>query len=215
MNNKLFTKCSRLSPDIAHVAEVGVYLPHTSNVLGWIEKGIRTSLFEADPQTAEKCREAFADHKEVSVNNLAIADYTGQLTLYRVGASTFADNVQSSPAIANDGYMPEKKDSFVVECTTFDVVDDGTIDVLSIDIEGGEWNVIRFLRSRPLVISVEFGYKSYVNPNAGNILRWMYKEGYEPWYADGSDVVFAKKNLVRSTLWERWSLRTKNLTAIS
>lgn len=183
-----------------------MYLPHTSNVLGWIERGVRTSLFEADPQTAEKCREVFGHRDNVGINNVAITDYTGQLTLYRVGASTFAQGVESSPALSNDGYVPNEADSFVAPCTTFDLVDDGTIDVLSIDIEGGEWNVLKFMRSRPTVISVELGYKRYQNPNKQTILDWMSTEGYEQWYAEGSDVVFVQRNTIKKTLRERWSL---------
>ncbi|NQW30481.1 MAG: FkbM family methyltransferase [Ignavibacteria bacterium] len=203
MNETLFKKCSKRILGVKHVAEVGVYLPETSNVLGWINSGFRTTLVEADPITAEQCRKVFHN---VAIHNVAVSNYTGQLKLYRVGASTFAEGLASSPALANDKYTPDDADSFTVPCVTFDAIDDGSIDVLSIDIEGGEWNVLQYMVSRPLVISVEMGYKKYRNPNAREITNWMKREGYGAWYAEGSDVVFAKKSAVLPNLIEKWSL---------
>ena len=59
MNNRLFENCARLGLDIQHAAEVGVYLPAASNILAFIEQGIRTTLVEADPITVSELRRYF------------------------------------------------------------------------------------------------------------------------------------------------------------
>lgn len=176
---------------VRHVCEVGVYLPETSNVLNWIHDGVRTTLVECDPLIVTKLRSEFPV-PNVVIHDVAVSHEVGELTLYRTGASTFGANVASSPATVNDGYQPRQEDSFTVKAVTFDMIDDGTIDVLSIDIEGGEWNVLRFLVSRPLVICVETHGKRYENPHLTDIRGWMRVQGYAPWYVDDSDTAFRR-----------------------
>ncbi len=78
-----------------------------------------------------------------------------------------------SPAQVNDDYQIRKEDRFQVGCVRFDEIDDGSIDLLSVDTEGSEWYVLKYLKSRPLVISVETHGKSYLNPFFGEISAWM------------------------------------------
>ena len=92
----------------------------------------------------------------------------------------------------NDGYVIAAGRSFTVPAVTFDTIDDGTIDVLAIDIEGGEWFVLRHLVSRPAIISVETHGKRYVNPYRAEIDAWMRAEGYGAWYRDDSDTVYRR-----------------------
>ncbi|CAN5413590.1 hypothetical protein BH10BAC6_BH10BAC6_16650 [soil metagenome] len=175
-----------------HVCEVGVYVPDTSNVLGFIRDGVRTTLVEADPQIVEQCQAKFIGMDHVSIHGVAVSDAAGALRLYRVGASTFAEGLPDAPALSNDSYTPNDSDSFTVDAVRFSAIDDGTIDVLSIDVEGGEWYVIRHMVSRPLVISIETGVKHYTNPFMTEISRWMSDHGYRPWYRDGSDTVYTR-----------------------
>jgi hypothetical protein len=98
-----------------------------------------------------------------------------------------------SPAQINDDYQIRKEDTFTVECRTFDELDDGTIDLLSVDTEGSEWYVVKKLVSRPVVISVETHGKSYLNPYYGEIRCWMAANGYERWWLNKTDTVYYKK----------------------
>ena len=124
----------------------------------------------------------------------AIHEKSGTLEFYRAAASTFAHDLPSSPALANDNFNRETADTFTVESRRFDEVDDGTIDLLSIDTEGCEWYVLKFMASRPKIISVETGTKRYVNPFLSEIRQWMILNEYCVWYRHRSDTVFALKS---------------------
>lgn len=188
----LFSKVQSAGLPVTHACEVGVYLPEQSNVLGWIESGVRTTLVECDPGIATALRTRFGSMPHVRLEEVAVADEPGVLTMYRAGASTFGSNVPKSPALINDGFEIAPEKTFEVPAVTFDTIDDGTIDLLSIDIEGGEWFVLRHLTSRPTVISLETHGKRYVNPYLAEIQAWLRAEGYGPWYRDRSDTVYRK-----------------------
>jgi FkbM family methyltransferase len=192
MLTQLFETVDSAGIRVNHACEVGVYLPDVSNVRGWIAAGVRTTLVECDPVIVRQLQERFGALPNVRIEAVAVADAAGRLTLFRAGASTFGSNVLQSPAIVNDGYRKEASTTFEVAAVTFDAIDDGTIDLLSIDIEGGEWFVLRHMRSRPEIISVETHGKRYVNPHLREILAWCDAEGYGAWYRDRSDTVFRR-----------------------
>lgn len=202
MSDRLHRMTKGLGLEPRHVVEVGVWFPEASNILGFIEEGCRTDLVEPDPKCLERLRERFAGYANVTIHPVAIHEEEGRLALYQRGASTFARGLPSSPSIANDGYTPDDADLFEVEATRFDRIDDGTIDVLSIDTEGCEWYVIETMTSRPSVISIEMGFKAYRNPFATQITEWLERNGYVAWYRDRSDRVYVKREL-RPSWWRR------------
>jgi len=157
------------------VAEVGVYLPETSNILDYIKQGIRTTLVEADPRCVTAIREYFGDTYPITLHPVAVFDSEGSIELINRAASTFASVLNSSPALVNDAYQKQDTDKFTVPAKRFDSLDDGTIDLLSIDIEGCEWYVLKYMKSRPAVISVETHGKRYINPFINEITDWMKK----------------------------------------
>ena len=191
-NSALYRQVTAAGIPVTHACEVGVYMPDTSNVLGWINGAVRTTLVECDPAIVAVLHDRFAQHAHVRIEGVAVADAPGTLTLYRTGASTFGANVPVAPALANDGYTRSSADAFTVPAVTFDTIDDGSVDVLSIDVEGGEWFVLRHLRSRPQVICVETHGKRYVNPFLTEIDEWMRSQGYGAWYRDACDTVYRK-----------------------
>lgn len=177
-----------------HVCEVGVYLPETSNIADFIKDGIRATLVEADVDKVEKIKTFFTGCN-IEIFPVAVWDYNGTIQLSKAAASTFVTKLESSPAIINDKYIIRDEDTFEVPCMIFSEIDDGTIDLLSIDIEGSEWYVLKYLKSRPAVISVETHGKYYTNPFIGEIKHWMANENYILWYIDASDTVFVQKNV--------------------
>jgi FkbM family methyltransferase len=203
MNERLYLRVRRTGLNIRHCGEIGVYLPETSMVRGFILDGVRTDLFEPAPESLLKIRDAFGSMPHVHIHPIAIHRDSGRIRLYRAGASTFAADLKASPALANDNYLPSAALSFEVDARRFSEVDDGTFDLLSIDTEGCEWYVISHLVSRPLVISVETGWKRYTNPFLKEIKGWMDREGYYLWYRDGSDTVFLRRD-VSLGLVRRW-----------
>ncbi|MFD1142486.1 FkbM family methyltransferase [Larkinella insperata] len=193
-----------------HVCEVGVYLPETSNIADFIKDGVRATLVEADITLVPKIKDYFKEGK-ITVYPVAIWDYNGKLKLSKAAASTFVSDLHSSPALTNDNYQKTDDSSFEVECRVFSDLDDGTIDLLSVDIEGSEWYVLKNLKSRPNVISVETHGKSYINPFLDEIRVWMDQNTYVIWYKDGSDSVYIKGNLFPFTLSEKLLLGYRNL----
>lgn len=199
---KIYQGLKRRNIQFHHVCEVGVYLPETSNIINFIRDGVRATLVEADPETVEKIKTYFAEYN-IEVFPVAVWDNNGVIKLSRANASTFVSELTSSPALVNDQYVVEEKNTFEVPCRIFSSLDDGTIDLLSIDIEGAEWYVLKNLVSRPKVISIETHGKYYTNPFITEITAWLQKENYDTWYKDSSDTVFIQKNLLTPLLSER------------
>lgn len=191
---KIYKKLLNKNITFNHVCEVGVFLPEYSNIIDFIRKGIRATLVEADPKTAEKIV-AYFKNDNVTVHPVAVFDRNGTIELSRYDQSTFVTVLKTTPAIVNDRYKQNQADVFTTECRLFSEIDTGDIDLISIDIEGCEWYVIDKMISRPKIISVETHSKAYINPNIHLINEWMEKNSYIMWYQDLSDTVYVQANL--------------------
>jgi FkbM family methyltransferase len=207
INNRLYNKCKGRSLVFQHVCEVGVYLPTTSNVIGFIRDNIRTTLVEPDPKSIEAINIYFKDYRNIRLHTYAIFDHNGTLELVQRNSSTFVSTLETSPALVNDHYKLEEKDKFTVECRKFDDIDDGSIDLLSVDTEGCEWYVMKNMNSRPAVISLETHGKGYVNHFYSEISSWLKENGYTLWYKDDSDSVYFKTGLFELSIPEKMSLK--------
>jgi FkbM family methyltransferase len=204
---ELYTKVISKKVAIHHVCEVGVFLPEMSNILDFIVKDrLRTTLVEPDTRSIAAIRDFFRDYSNVTLLPYAVYEYHGVLELVQRNASTFVSTLPYSPAQINDNYAIRQEDTFTVECRKFDELDDGSIDLLSVDTEGSEWYVLKYMKSRPLVISVETHGKSYVNPFFKEITDWMAANGYERWWMDKTDTVYYKKGAFAVTAGERLQL---------
>lgn len=207
MNEKLFEKCTQKGFVPKHAAEVGVYYPETSNILGFIKKGIRSTLVEPLPECIKAINDYFYEYSNVNLCPCAVAETTGTMELFLAESSSFATVLDTSPALLNDKYAKRDDRKLKVECKRFDEIDDGTIDLLSIDTEGSEWFVLKHMVSRPKVISIEMKSKHYVNPNYELITEWLKSNDYEKWYKDRSDMVFVKRGTFKFSIWEFISSR--------
>ncbi len=208
LNRKsLYQRVSEAGFKPLHVAEVGVYKPQTSNIYDFIKAEIRTTLVEPDPRSIQQIKEHFAGLTNISLHEVAIFDREGELELVQREASTFVSELKSSPAILNDGYTVADKDKFVVRALPFEKIDDGSIDLLSVDVEGAEWFVIKTMRSRPALISLETHGAAYVNPYSSEIKDWMHENGYRIWYKTGADTVFVKPKMIKASACDRLVLK--------
>lgn len=211
MSARLHAMCRRKGLALRLVAEVGVYYPETSNVLEFIRDGVPAMLVEADPQCVARIHDFFrAEGGRVRVMPYAVWDTNGRIALYRTNSSTFAEGVSGSPATVNDAYVPSEGDRFEVEARKFSELDDGGIDLLSIDIEGAEWYVLKHLRSRPQVITLETHAGEYRNPNIASIEQWMRENGYDVWFIDHTDTVYVRRGAIETSAVERSMLRFTN-----
>lgn len=204
--SELYRRVKQKGFDPQYVAEVGVYLPETSNVYNFILSGVRCTLVEPDPVTVSKIEKHFAGRKNLTLHPVAVYDKHGSLELVKRGASTYAAEIEGSPAVVNDQYRLQDVDRFSVDAVTFDEIDDGSIDLLSVDIEGGEWFVIKHMVSRPAVISLETHAGLYRNPHMAEIAAWMSKNHYVRWYLSDSDSVYVRSGMFRVTPFEKLRL---------
>lgn len=152
--HKLYEKLRRKKMVFRHVCEVGVYRPEAAHFVDFIRQGMRTTLIEANPEAAAALHAAF-NTQNVSIRAVAVWDTHGTLTLSNAAASTFATALPSSPALENDHHRIHDGNTFEVLCMLFSTLDDGSIDLLGVDIEGGEWYVLKHLHSRPRVLCIE------------------------------------------------------------
>ncbi|QKG58494.1 FkbM family methyltransferase [Hymenobacter sp. BRD128] len=207
---RLYKKLSAKKLKFGHVCEVGVYVPETSNVLDFINDNVKTTLVEADPEIAAQIKQAFAS-KNVIVHAVAVWHTTGFLKLSKAASSTFATDLPTSPALENDRYHISNTTTFEVPCVQFSTIDDGTIELLSIDIEGAEWYVLKYLQSQPQVLSIETHGKYYTNPFLPEITSWLKEHNYVSWYKDGSDSVYIKNGLFPVSLLDKLATRQVEL----
>ena len=207
---RLYRKLETKGYRPAHVAEVGVWMPEMSNIFDYIEDGIRTTLVEPDGASIERIKDRFGSYENVTLHEVAAYDFEGDLELSQRDASTFVSELDASPAIVNDGYEVSDDDQFTVKCTTFDKVDDGSIDLISVDTEGSEWFVIKYITSRPDVISIETHGAAYTNPHLDKITEWMDSNGYALYFKDKSDSVYVRPETIRLTLADKFALGWTN-----
>ncbi|MCK5642727.1 MAG: FkbM family methyltransferase [Gammaproteobacteria bacterium] len=202
----LYFKLKQKNIQFKHVAEVGVYLPETSNIAAFAKDGIKSTFVEPDPSSLKASKEYFKGMDNVKIYPVAVFDKSGSVELVQRKASTYLKILDASPAAINDEYILDEKDTFIVDAVTFNEIDDGSIDLLSIDIEGGEWFVIKHMISRPLVLSIETHGAIYTNPYIDEIRNWISKNEYIVWYKDGSDTVYVKSGLFKVTFSDNFKI---------
>lgn len=214
MNEELYNNCKKIGFNPKKVAEVGVYFPETSNIIGFINDGIPAMLIEPDPICVRRIETYFQKYKQVEIFPVAIYEEHTEITLYRANASTFVSKLESTPALVNDKYKPQEKDLFYVQALTFDEIDDGLIELLSVDTEGCEWYVIKNMLSRPHIISLETHAKKYKNPFMNEIELWIKNNSYKVWYKNDSDTVYINTDKLEVPQKEKilkkiWNILTK------
>ena len=207
MSKKLYQKIKKQNIEYRHVAEVGVYKPESASSVGFINEGVLCSLFEANPDIAKEITERFANRKNVRIYPYAICGFNGKVKLHKAGASSFLDSVAASPALLHDNYVKKEYNAVEVEARVFSAFDEGDIDVLYVDVEGGEWDVIKEMRSRPKVLCLEIKSRDYTNPHIGQLTNWLEKNSYEIWFSDDTDTIFVKKGIVRIGLLQKIARR--------
>jgi FkbM family methyltransferase len=190
----------------SHVAEVGVYHPETSTIYEYLIEDVKCTLVEPDPHSTSLIKNHFRSNQNLILHEVAIYDSCGNIDLVKQNASTYVAEIDRPPSKVNDESRLTEADKFTVEATTFDQIDDGTIDLLSIDIEGCEWYVLKYMISRPQVISLETHGGIYINPFKKEILNWMSENNYIIYYKTASDSIFVRKDKFKITSMDKIEL---------
>jgi FkbM family methyltransferase len=199
---------------VRRAAEIGVFSYGDSAIRGFCEAGVACDLYEAVPRFCDHIEIDIREKQNVRLFRFAVSNRNGTLDLYLaglVGGSTFAAGQVTSPALVIDRFVPDDARRLTVPVRDFSEVDDGGYDVVSIDIEGGEWLVLQRMQSRPAVLAVETHFRAYVNPHLPEIIEWCRTNGYRVWYLTKSDTVFFRGDppglpgATRPKLrWRRW-----------
>jgi len=197
-----------------HVCEVGVWHPKTSNIKYYIEKNIKSLLIEPDPESIALIKKEWGERKNLTLKTVACTDFEGTIDLHKAGSSSFVSSTKNSPAMVNDSFDIRNNISTKVDAKKFSSEDPGDIDLISIDIEGSEWFVIKHMLSRPDVISIETHGGYYINPHIEDIKNWMDEYNYVLWFKDNSDSVYVKKHIIKVKFNEILFLMLKNIHLI-
>lgn len=195
----------------SHVCEVGVWHPRTSNIKYYIDNNIKALLVEPDPESIEMIKKEWANKNDLTLKTFACTDFEGSVNLHKAGSSSFISSSDTSPAIVNDSFDIKENASVKVDAKKFSSEDPGDIDLISIDIEGSEWFVLKHMISKPNIISIETHGGFYVNPKIKQIKQWMISHGYVLWYKDNSDSVFVKEDIINVTIIDKLMLFLKNV----
>ena len=199
-----------------HLVEVGVYIPRYSQVKDFIYEDCRIQMFEPQSKCYDELMQYFGACSNVKIYKYAITNKKGKATLkipvQKYGGpdssgSSYIDGINSpylNKRYDEDRIFQETKEE-EVKTRTFDEFDDGTIDMLFLDCEGCEWFVIKNMKSRPQVISLETGkdvvkdkVKEAINPFYNEIEEWMKDNNYKPCMQVGSDTIYVQ-NLIPKT----------------
>lgn len=162
-------------------------------------------LFEPVPEYAQCCEERFRGYTNLTIENLALSDKEGSLTLW-MGKENLGWNTVVAPKI--DSSMTPIQ----IKAVTFDeyaeAVGIDEIDVIKIDVEGAEYLVIEGMKrtlarlNKKPIILCEIGWGCNSHPEWERekaVFEWLFDNGYERFnynVESTSDVVFVPKKKV-------------------
>ena len=209
-NTRLYEVMNKKKIFPKYVAEVGVWHPNTSNVYSYIMDEVKTMLVEPDPESIKLIKAEF-NKPYVKLYEVALCDFDGKVELCQRGSSTFVSSLSNTPAIANDNCNIDKSEIFTAKAIKFSNIDNGDIELISIDTEGSEWFVIKNMISRPVVISIETHGGIYVNSYSKEIKHWMQENNYSLLYKNKSDSVYVLKNRIKFNFLDKIKLVIQQL----
>ncbi len=194
-NLSIFELCKHF-PDFKfnHVAEVGIWKANECRSHDFITSGVRTQLFEPHPVAFANLKSVYETHKNAEIHQVAISEVRGKAKFICNESSSYLSTIDAPPCVQDDPhkvYRKNSKQEIEVDCEEFSSYDDGSIDLLLLDMEGAEWSVLSTLKSRPRIIAVETHSENrYSNPNIDKINRFMNDNTYKVLFRNTSDSFF-------------------------
>jgi len=181
----LYDYCKEQEIEVKLACEVGFWRLADSQIKEFIEAGTECMIIDV-----LHCD--IGDLDKVHFFHTAI-DYQKRdsVVFVKYGASTYKRGILS-PAIINKDHKYKESDLCLYASNTFDEFDTGTIDIISIDIEGMEWAVLCNMKSLPKIIEIEMQWKKYINPYYNTIKHWMGINGYKLLEHDKSDHIYLR-----------------------
>jgi len=151
-------------------ANVGDY---TFNLRNSLKDNFEIHLFEPQPACIDRLKKRFSDER-IIMNETAVADHSGTTELHSDSAGSGLASIKNHLYPAHNIALDK---ATTVKLITLEEYIDARgikkIDLLKVDVEGGEYDVLRGLgRHLSLVKAIQFEYGSTYT---GNTLKQMYE----------------------------------------
>lgn len=189
--------------------EVGAYDgEYSSNTSGLADIGWFGYYIEPVPEYYQLCKARHARNKNITVSQCAIGSESGKVEINMGGPlSTISDEMQQhfgSLDWAKGCFKQEKK--VQVDMLTLEdyLVKPGVkpqFELLSVDVEGYEWNVLRnfdIQKWRPQMVIIELHDQNddylLIRKDCNNIVRYFDDNGYKVIFKDFSNTIYVPKD---------------------
>jgi FkbM family methyltransferase len=152
----------------------------------------KITMVEVRPDIVDQAKQYYTSDK-VEIINKGVADKNGELEFYIDGDTTHMAELPSTPVHFHG--RKYSKEPVKLPVVKFTEIEPFMIDLLAVDIEGGEWFVIKHMKNRPKIISLEThsSVNEYRNPYIKQIKEWLEVNGYYILYVGASDTIYIKK----------------------
>ncbi len=132
---------AELPDDPATIVDLGANVGFSVRYLSERYPRARILAYEPDPEILALARRNLAGRPQVSLRAAAVAAEPGTLTLHRFAGGSWGNSSFVT--------FQEVSDTFTVDAVTLDSIIEelGQVDILKIDIEGGEYGVLRGCRN--------------------------------------------------------------------
>ncbi len=188
--------------------EVGAFDgEYVSNTCGLADRGWRGFYIEPVPKAHADCAARHARNERITVSRLAIGAEAGTITIYTGGPLSTSSEAMvenfSSLDWAKHGF--QKTEQVEAEQVTLEhylvenEIEPG-FQVLVIDVEGGEWNVLRdFDLSiwRPCMVIIELHDQNpdyfLIREECNNVVRYFDEHGYKVIAKDLTNTIYVPR----------------------
>jgi FkbM family methyltransferase len=170
--------------NLKHLVEVGC--TDVASLHDMFHPDAKIQIIEANEFHISALKNIYKNMPNVEIHPYAIWKEPGRVLFHKQGATSYVDGLDS-PVTVYPEWQGPTHELVEVEAKTFDEFDDGTIDIIDIDIEGAEWYVLQKMVSRPNWIIIEMGWGKYVNPFKKEIEDWMSDNKYRLFSVHGGN----------------------------
>ncbi len=128
--------------DVKHIIDAGANIGVSAVYFAQAYPGAHIDCFEPNPGALPYLRENVAEYKNVEVHPYALADADGMMNFF-IDADIAGSSIASAVDLMSSKHRPSKEIS--VEARKLSSFITSPVDILKMDIEGGEWGVMEDL----------------------------------------------------------------------
>jgi len=149
----------------------------------WGQDRFDVTLFEPNPFLFKSLLKKTLQYKNVKTHNVAISNEERLGKLVCAGVLSYLENMASPINTIFRGKLNEMLDGFIVPVNLMRIDSfDNDIDFLILGMEGAEFTVFQYLKSRPHIITLHNYFANdygYTFPYFNFIQQWCHNNNYE------------------------------------